>query len=195
MGKIKEYMSKHFQIINTNLDLPQAIEKLSGETYGVIQDDKESQALILIDDLQQAASNGVSSIMDLLKTLPPAIIVGHELEMQQLANSSVMTLFDVGAKGAIVLGNQGVVGVLPVEIIDEFIGSGKYKPLENVLGDDNTAKGITDGILGGDYQTPAGIKICAYPGCSHPNVLADFDPDYPPQCKNPHLPPHPLQLT
>lgn len=195
MGKIKEYMSNHFQIINTSLDLPQAIEELSRETYGVLQDDEEPRALILIDDLQQAASNGVASIMDLLKSLPPAVIVGCELEMQQLANSSVMTLFDVGAKGVIVLGNQGIVGVLSVEVIDEFIGSGRYKPLENVLGDGNTTKSTTDGILGGDYQTPAGIKICAYPGCSHRNVLADFDPDYPPQCKNPHLTPHPLQLT
>lgn len=195
MCKIIEYMSNHFQIIDTNLDLPQAFAELSQETYGVIQDDKEPCALILIDDLQQAASNGAASIMDLLKTLPPAVIVGCELEMQQLANSNVMTLFDVGAKGAIVLGNQGVVGVLPVEVIDEFIGSGKYKPLENVLGDGNTTRSATDGILGGSYQTPAGLKICAYPGCSYSNQLAYFDPDYPPQCKNPHLTPHALQLT
>lgn len=195
MGKIKEYMIKNFKIINTNLALPQAIEELSGETYGVLQDDKKPLGLILIDDLQQAVSNSVASLLDLLKSLPPSVIVGCEIEMQQLTNSSVMTLFDVGARGAIVLGNKGVIGVLPIEVIDDFIASGEYKPLENVLGDDNTTRGAADGILGGDYQTPAGTKVCAYPGCGYSNILADFDRDYPPQCKNPNLPPHLLKLT
>jgi hypothetical protein len=197
MGKINEYMSNNFQVINTTLNLQQAIDELPRATYAVLHDGTEPKALIFSDDLHQAANNGISSIANLLQQLPPTVVVGSEIPMNQLANSSVMTLFDVGAKGAIVLGKQGVVGILPVEIIDQFIGSGNYQPLENVLGDNNsiTTRSITDGILGGDYQTPTGIKICAYPGCSYPNVLADFDPDYPPQCKNPHLTPHSLQLT
>jgi hypothetical protein len=189
MSVIKKWMTVNFRLLNKSLTLTQAITEMSGATYGVIQDEQELIALVLAEDLNQAASRGISSLLDVLSGIPPSVIVGCEIEMQQLVNSPAMTFFDVGTKGAIVVGNDGVVGVLPVEVVDDYVNSDEYQPPVEVLGDSHSG----DSMLGGYFQTPSGIAICAAPGCGYPNKLADFDPDYPPNCQNPSLPQHQLQ--
>jgi hypothetical protein len=181
-------MTGNFRLLNQTLTLTQAVAEMSGQTYGVVQDEQKTIALVVAEDLDQAASRGVSSILDLLSGIPPSVIVGCEIEMQELANSPAMTFFDVGAKGAIVVGNEGVVGVLPGEFVYDYINSDEYQPPVAVLGDAHPG----DAMLGGDFQTPSGIVICAAPGCNYSNKLADFDPDYPPNCQNPSPPQHQL---
>ena len=148
------------------------------------------------EDLEEAGRHGAPSLLSPLTGLPATLVVGSEVEMQRLADSEALTLFDIGALGAVVVDDEGVAGILPIEAVDEYLGSGAYKPAPEVMGP--TAKGGDTG-LGGKHQTPEGFVICVATVddalCGHVNKVAFLDKNHLPICQNPNLQSHTLQIT
>ena len=130
-----------------------------------------------------------------LAGLAPIVIVGEQIEMQKLVESDSITLFNAGARGAIVTDDEGIVGVLPSQIIDDFLGSGESLPPINTM---NYSFLTGDSSLAGRYRTPKGYVQCvavidSFP-CGYTNNVVFFDASKLPRCKNPSLPEHTLTL-
>lgn len=187
---VKERMTRTFDIIPETLTPAEASSKLTAGNYGVILDSYGTPiALVVAKDLEQAVNRGVPSLRHPSASLPPIIIIGSEIEMQMLAESKALTMFDVGARGAVVVGDKEVVGVLPVEVVDKYMGSGEYKPLNKTKGL-FASKGDTG--LGGRFQTPRGKVRCLE--CGFVNTVDFIDENNLPTCQNQEEPPHTLRF-
>jgi hypothetical protein len=194
---VRERMSKSFVLLPGTLAPPDALQQLEAAQYGVVLDPSGAPVgLVLAEDLKEASRHGAPSLLSPLACLPATLVVGSEVEMQRLADSEALTLFDIGALGAVVVDDEGVAGILPIETVDEYLGSGAYKPAPEVMGP--TAKG-GDAGLGGKHQTPEGFVICVATvddaPCGHVNKVAFLDKNHLPVCQNPNLQSHTLQIT
>jgi hypothetical protein len=87
------------------------------------------------------------------------------------------------------MSDEGVVGVLPVEAVEEYLGSGEYELPTKTMGPSASAG---DTGLGGSHQTPFGMVTCAE--CGFSNTLAFVDEEHLPDCQNPEKPTHTLKL-
>jgi hypothetical protein len=187
---IKERITRNFDILTGELTPSEAREQLAAGNYGIILDqDGVVVALIAAEDLEQAAGCGAPSLLSPLAGLPPTVLVGSEIEMQELADSEAMTLFDASARGAVVFDDEGrIVGILPVETVDEYLGGGEYMPSHETMG----PSASVDAGLGGPHQTSLGKAICAE--CGFVNTLTYLDREHLPVCQNPGKPTHTLKL-
>lgn len=186
---LKEESSTAFVLLSTELSVTQARSQLKPGQYGIVLDYEQAPiALVTIEDLADPAS----SLLD--AKLSPAVIVGSDMSIQQLADSDLITLFDLGAHGAIVLAESGgVAGVLPVEAVDAYLSSGSYESISDTrIGPSASA---ADAELGGGITTPKGKVVCAK--CKYINTISYVDEDYLPPCQNPDpsVEPHTLALS
>lgn len=186
---VKEETSTAFVLLATELSVAQARKQLKGGQYGIVLDHEQNPiALITIEDLADPAP----SLLD--AKLPPAVIVGSDMSIQQLADSDLITFFDLGTHGAIVLAESGeVAGVLPIEAVDAYLGSGSYESLSGTrIGPSASA---ADAALGGRIKPPKGKVVCAK--CKYVNTVSYLDEEYLPLCQNPDpsVEPHQLALS
>jgi hypothetical protein len=194
---VRERTMDAFVLLEGTLSPSEARKRLAPGSYGVVLDKQDNPiALIVVEDLEQAASHDVASLLDSEASLSPAVVVGSEIQMQELVESGAMTVFDIGAQGAVVLGDEGVVGVLPVEAIEEYLGSGEYKLPTREMGPSAVSG---DANLGGEHQTPLGKMLCTAlvdsERCNYINEMVFLDKDHMPICQNPNLPSHTLQVA
>jgi hypothetical protein len=188
---VKNRMTASFKRLSDSLTSNEAVAQLAGDAYGIVVDSGGSPvALVSAEDVKQAASQGVALLKDSLANLPPVVVIGSEVTMQALAESSTMTLFDIGARGAVLLDDANtIVGVLPLDAIDEYLGSGAYELLIKTMG---SPSNVGDANLGGSHQTPVGKVICK--ACSFVNTVTYLDKKRLPACQNPNVPSHTLKL-
>jgi hypothetical protein len=193
MKLIKDYITQDFDLLDGNLTPTKAIAKLKNN-YGIVVDENNKPlALVIAEDLKRSANSGATSLLHPKSGLPPTVLVGCEVKMQDLADQAVMTLFKVGARGAIALDDEEkVVGVLPVEALNQYLES---TPVERTIGELALSGAAGDTGLAGSHQLPVGTVKCAEPGCGYQNKVPFLDPDYLPTCKNPNLPSHTLKLS
>jgi len=193
---VKERMSKTFVLLEGTLAPSEARKQLSTGGYGIILDPNGMPAVLVVaEDLEQAAERGAPSLLHPFAGLPPTVIVGSDIELQDLIQSGTLTLFDLGARGAVVLGDKGVVGVLPTEVVDEYLGGGEYELPTRTMG---PSAAIGDTELAGSHQTPLGTVVCVALVDTHPcgyrNKVVFLDEAHMPRCQNPDLPPHTLEI-
>lgn len=194
---IRERMTDAFVLLPGILKPSEATEQLAAGYYGVILDrDDTPVALIVFEDLKRATTRGAPSLLGPAAGLPPTVIAGGEVQMETLVESGALTLFDVGAQGAVVLDDEGVVGVLPVEVVEEYLGTGEYELPTKTMG---PSAAIGDTGLGGAHQTPLGSVVCIAlvetKRCGYVNKLAFLDEAHMPMCQNPDLSPHKLDIA
>jgi hypothetical protein len=185
---VKDYMLSTFALLPGSLSPADARASLPADTYGVILDAQgEACGLVTADDLAAVAQRDAPTLLHPAAGLHPVVVIGGAWDMHTLVESDVMPLFDLGARGAIVLDDAGIVGVLPVAVVDTYLGSGAYELPTTTMGP--SAKG-GDASLAGAFQTPRGKLVCAV--CGYSNTVAFFDEEYPPLCQNTEVPEHRL---
>jgi hypothetical protein len=188
---INECMTTAFAVLHGHLTPTQARAQLAAGHYGVVLDeDGMPRALVVTEDLVRAAANEAPALLTSAASLPPTILVGSAVSMQEFVESGPMTLFNVEAHGAVVMDETGVVGVLPAAVVDAYLGSGEYTPPSTARGE--SVRGGTATRLGGAYLTPRGTIICA--ACGFINTVDFLDETHLPLCQNEQQPPHTLQL-
>jgi hypothetical protein len=194
MNMIREYTTTNFDWLPGILTSTEAIAQLKENYYGIVVDENNRPiALVVAEDVERAAKSSASSLLHPKSGLPPTVFVGCEVKMQDLADQAVMTLFKVGARGAIALDDEEkVVGVLPVETLNQYLDSAPVEPTISELALSGAAG---DTGLAGSHQLPVGTVICAESKCGYQNKVPFLDPDYLPTCKNPNLPSHTLKLS
>jgi hypothetical protein len=144
--------------------------------------------LVIPEDLKKAADRSVLVLKDPSSGLPPTIIIDSGAEMRTLVQSEAMTLFSVGARGAVVMENSEVVGILPADIISKCI-------INSELPASKSLKGIpsnVDAQLEGEITAGLGRIHCSV--CGFTNTVSFIDEENLPQCQNPANPSHTLKL-
>lgn len=188
--RVKDCMQRTFTILPESLAPMEANSELPVGNYGVVLDSKGLPvALVASEDMERAADRSVPVLKDPSSGLPPTIIVGSEVEIQLLVQSEALTLFSVGARGAVVMENREVVGILPKIIITKYIRKSESTATTKSM---RTAPGIVDTELGGSFTAPLGRIRCS--GCGFTNTVAFIDGDNLPQCQNLAKPSHTLIL-
>lgn len=195
---VQDKMTKAFTLLPATLTPGAARQQLPENHYGVITDAQGAPvALVTAHDLQQADQQPAQSLLHTTTHLPPALLLGCKTEMKSLAESETFDwVVEYSVHGAILLDDQGVVGVLPIAAIDEYLGSGEYGlPSKTMAGP--SAK-LGDSMLGGSHQTPLAVVLCIasvnHIPCGYLNRLTFFDPHHPPPCQNPASAPHTLEF-
>ncbi len=179
-----EALSTAFVLLSKDLSVEQARSQLEKGQYGIVLKHKDPIALITVDDLKAPAPSLLNA------NLPPTAIIGDDMSMQQFVDSGLITLFEFGAHGAVVLdASKRVRGILPIEAIDAYLSIGSYQPAF----DTRLGPAAADAALGGSRITPKGKVICAT--CKYVNTVAYLDEDYLPRCQNPDVEPHTLTLS
>ncbi|TDO46724.1 hypothetical protein EV643_110107 [Kribbella sp. VKM Ac-2527] len=136
------------------------------------------------------AGHGPVAVAEGAGDFRPAVVIGAEVRLADLVAADGMSLLDLDPYGLVVVDADTVVGVVPGEVLDEYLGAGQA-PVPRPMGPLESAAG---GQLHGSHTTPAAVVMCAAPGCNHPNPLAFFDRRHPPACANPDQPPHLLAV-
>ena len=191
--RVKDRMTTAFLLLQGDLS-PAATSHLAVGTYGVILDtDSTPVALVTDEDFEQTLAHNAPTLLHLDAILPPTVLVGSEIDMNVLVNSDVMALFNLGARGAIVIDDEGVAGVLPVEAVDAFLGGGEYHPTSKTMGEGGDQGGKLAGAgLAGKFQTPLAELKCLV--CGYINRIAELDEEFMPTCANPKGPTHTLKI-
>lgn len=149
--------------------------------FGVVVDDTGPVALV---------TAGTSRLAE----LPPAVLVTPELTLAELADSPVLTVLDAYPElaGFVVVDEVGaVVGVLPVEVLDAYLASGRYVPPPSVMGPGGHAGDVD---VPGDPRLPRARIRCRASRCGYVNTVIFLDPANLPDCENPELAAHPLAI-
>ncbi|GAB1540025.1 hypothetical protein NUACC21_26940 [Scytonema sp. NUACC21] len=187
MNCVKDHITKNFQLLVGTLSPAEALARLVDDKYGVVLDEhSEPVALVLADDLERAKNQGSTSLLDIKVGFPPTIIVGCQVDMQDLVKwESIIKQYDK-TKGAIVIDDNTVVGILTVAAIHEYLKNRDYQLRGNI-------GSIGDSGLGGKHQQPKCSVRCAK--CDFANKLSFFNRKKLPTCQNPNEPKHPLTLS
>lgn len=206
MSTVEKYITKNIQFLSGDLSPAEGLAQLQNDCYGVIQDVQGRPiALVIPEDLQKVASEGVPSLLQAKASLPPTIVIGCAVEMQDFADSKAkrVLLREADARGAVVLNDEGVIGVLPVQAFRDYLKT-EYQLLGGELG---LSAYITDTELAGSHKQTTWMEICTE--CWYVNEFNEKqwtqlkrivqNPDSQvrqqlPNCQNPDQPPHPLKL-
>lgn len=123
---------------------------------------------------------------------PPAIVVPAWLTLAELAGSSAPLLLEAWPEleGMVAVDHEGdVVGVVPVEVLDDYLGAGHYLPPPTVMGPGGHPGDVH---VPGDPRLPRARIRCR--ACGFVNTLTFFDRDKPPECRNGEMGPHVLEV-
>ncbi|GJD19199.1 hypothetical protein RIVM261_041550 [Rivularia sp. IAM M-261] len=183
MNWIKNHINKDFQLLAGTLNSVEAVKLVTDDKYGVILDEHSKPvALVTADDLTQAVSQGISSLLDIRVGFPPTIfIIGYQVDRQDLVNLKSFTERYKKIKGIIVINNNTVVGILPITAVISNLTNDDYE-----LRGDRGALGDTE--LPGRHQSSNMTIVCSE--CGFGNQLFYIFNDDLPDCQNPDKPLH-----
>lgn len=179
-----------FTLLEENLSPSSALAHLQPGHWGVVTSEAgEPLSLVEREDLEAAEKEGTPKLSQSASASPPVILAHGDVDMNALANSAAIKLFDRGARGVVVREGERVTGVLPRQVLDEFIGSDAYRPdVKTMAFSGNTG----DSALAGSLQTPLAKIRCLQ--CGFVNTLADLDEESLPPCQNQAVEPHILKI-
>src|SRR5215475_5369365 len=124
--KTREGKLANFQTLSGMLSPKEAMSQLSGSDYGVILDERKTPvALVTMYHLKLAARRDAPSLLARRSRLPPTVVSGCDIEMNTLVSSRATSSFSMGAHGVVLVDVNGVVGVLPVDTVDEYVDENK----------------------------------------------------------------------
>lgn len=122
---------------------------------------------------------------------PPMVTVPATTSLGSFVGTTAITLLDLDADlpGLVVVDNDAVVDVIPIERVEGFLASGGHRPESTVMG---PVGSTGDASMVGDPRLPVARVRCAETDCGYVNALTFFDVRRPPRCANPARVPHTL---
>ncbi|MEO1427809.1 MAG: hypothetical protein AAFV71_01840 [Cyanobacteria bacterium J06633_8] len=130
---MNNYITNNFKILPINLNPQQACIFMGKSNYGVICHVVKNQVqevigLVTKEDLKRADRLNINNLLELKPTLPPTIIVNSQCdaEIQVSFPANIQENIE-NLKGAVVVNNQAVVGIITVPQIHAYLNSLKIK--------------------------------------------------------------------
>ena len=163
-----------FAVLPSSLAPADALARLGDRTYAV-----------LVDEAGRVIALGTATELLEGADLPPAVEIPAGLPLDKVLDGEAVTLLDLNRHGAVVVEARTVVGVVPAEVIDEEVATGKH------VG----SRTMGDAQLPGEVRVPVARVVCLWRGCGFVNEITFYDPDRPQDCGNPELPAHAIVVT
>ncbi|MFI6924530.1 hypothetical protein ACIBIZ_31625 [Nonomuraea spiralis] len=114
---------------------------------------------------------------------PPCVVAAERTTFAEFCDGLSVTLLDLGAEAVVLLDDgRRISGVLPVEAVQRYLGSGAHVPEPSEMGPHGSSD---DHLVHGLPGLPLARVLCREAGCGLVNSLAYFDPARPPYCRNP----------
>jgi predicted transcriptional regulator len=179
---VRDRMTTSFIKLDSDEKVVGAYAALQGQAgqVGVVLHEGQPVTVITHTDLEQQLGVPDQRLSDMLAKLPPGIIADPDTTLETFVNSSEFTALDEGARGAIVMDQGQVVGILSEKTIDGYLAQ-EYESLIRTKGDTG---------LDGSIVTPRVIKYCDEFG--HRNELKYFSRHKIPDCQVRQPRVHPL---
>lgn len=118
--QLKELMSEKFSLVGESASIAEARAKLSTDDYLVVTTDEGLPVTVITEADLPATGRG--KLKTHISTLPVTVIMGCDLDISTLtAAPAAKCLLRKGMRGATLLDEQGVVGVLPAKAIRSHI--------------------------------------------------------------------------
>jgi hypothetical protein len=177
MSTIETYMTDNFQLLSGNLSPAEALAQLNDGYYGIaINANEKPFALFTAEDLEEVASTGADSLLRVKASLPPTIVVGGAIQMEEFAGSGAKRTLvrNEKARGAIIINDSGTVGgVLAVPQFQVYLKSGQYVKRGGELGEANSGNAVNlqASALWGKHKQTTWLEICTV--CWHTNEFTD----------------------
>lgn len=192
MNWIQDHITKDFQLLAGTLSPAEALLQLLSDEYGVVLDEHSKPvALVTADDLKQAANQGTSSLLNTQVGFPPTIIVGCQIDMQDLVKWEGLIERYEKIRGVIVIDDNTVVGILAITTVRNHLKNRDYNRDYELRG--NSSGAPSDSNLPGDPQLSK--WVCRCDECGFVNELPYIDWNKLPNCKNPNNKLHELKFT
>ena len=183
MSLTQDHITKDFQLLAGTLSPAEALVKLVTHKYGVVLDEHSKPvALVTADDLKQAANQGTSSLLNTQVGFPPTIIVGCQIDMQDLVKWEGLIERYEKIRGVIVIDDNTVVGILAITTVRNHLNNRDSNRDYELRG--NSSGAPSDSNLPGDPQLSKLVYRCDE--CGFVNELSYMDWNKLPNCKNPN---------
>jgi hypothetical protein len=116
---LKELMTENFSLIRESSSIEEARSKLSSDEYLVVTNAEGMPlTVITIADLPATDHGGLT---ECIPKLPPTVIIGCDMNMSSIGKSPTRYLFRKSTRGAALLGERGVVGIVPAKVIRSYL--------------------------------------------------------------------------
>jgi CBS domain-containing protein len=200
MPKIPGMSSTGFREFTAETSPGVALSEMRGHgaDYGIVFDHNGSPAMLLtLEDFSRAKKTGVKTMLHPHAKLPPTIVMPEKITIAEMLEHPAVTLLEHGARGAIVVHRNKVMGVVGADILMKALGSGSLsvggRTMPFSISDSQLAgRPIQDRKLMGRVKAGFGNVMCK--ACGYVNRVHSLDRDHLPKCQNPNLPEHALKL-
>lgn len=150
----------------------------------VLYDEDQPVTIVTVEDLERVHAPADRRLVDIAGRLPPGVVALATDKMEHFVHRDEFSTFTAGARGAMVLDEDRLVGVLTQATItqylrDEFIPAGEMKGLPS---DTRLPGGIVDKPI---------IIYCEQ--FNHRNELKYYNRRKPPECAVKQPAPHPIR--
>lgn len=190
MSKIPGMSSTGFREFTADTSPGVALSEMRAHRadYGIVFDHNGSPAMLLtLEDFSRAKKTGVKTMLHPHAKLPPTIVMPKKTTLAEILEHPAVTLLEHGARGAIVVHRNKVMGVVGADIFMKALG-----PRSLSVGGRTMPFSISDSQLAGSVKVGFGNVMCQ--ACGYVNRVRLLDRDHLPKCQNPNPPEHALKL-
>lgn len=117
--RLRELMTESFSLIGESESIDEARSKLAGNDYLVVTSD-EGLPLTVIT-MADVPNNLQGTLRERIRKLPPTVLIGCELDVSTIYDAPTTYLFKRKSRGAALLSDEGLVGIVPEEAIRSYL--------------------------------------------------------------------------
>jgi len=115
--RLMDLMTQNFSLIGESQSIAEARSKLTSNDYLVVTTDRGLPlTVITTGDLP----NGTGDLTGHLSKLPPTVIIGCDLDVSTIQQAPTAYLLRKKTRGAAILDDDGIVGIVPVEAFKPY---------------------------------------------------------------------------
>jgi hypothetical protein len=182
-------MSSKFREFAANTNPGAALSEMREHRvgYGIVLDQHGSPAMLLtLEDFIRAEKTGVETMLHPRVKLRPTIVMPEQITIGELQEHPAVTLLKHGARGAIIVRENKVMGIVAADRFMKTLGVGSLSG-----GGRTMPFSIPGSILPGTPRRGFGNVKCQV--CGYLNKVRSLDTDHLPKCQNPKPPKHTLK--
>ena len=188
-NSLKDQISKNYIRLESQMSVDEAYKKLCGNmgALGAVFDEDRPATLVISEDLRAHANTTDVTIGQILPSLPPGIVAAPDTAIVSFLNSDAFSALRDGARGAMVVDGNDVLGAFTEELIDQALLK------HSAFSDAERGLSATDSGLGGVILTPKVVLYCDE--FHHRNELSYYNRLKPPKCSVQQPYEHPIRRT
>jgi hypothetical protein len=182
---LKDHATGEFQRLGLDQSLAESRASLARNPgqLGVVFDGNRPVTMVALDDLKADLGEDARPLSQVVAKLPPGILAQSDANLGEFTDSGAFAALDMGARGAMVMDGEHLVGTLTTAFLDDHLAA-----LE--VSGSNVTRAIPDVTLAGSIAISTLVLYCEK--FNHRNELVYFNRRNPPACQVTTPYPHPI---